>query len=111
MFAGLSLLSMSSIKSGEISTNSLSAPCKRSWSLFEDNRLRTMINQHGLDWKTVTEHMPDRTTKQCRERWTNVLNPALVKTDFSEKEDELIIEMQAKIGNRWSEIAHMLNGS
>ena len=106
----LSTLSMSSIKSGEVSANSLSAPCKRSWSLFEDNRLRMLINQHGLDWKTVTEHMPDRTTKQCRERWTNVLNPALVKTDFSEKEDQLIIEMQAKIGNRWSEIAHMLNG-
>ena len=51
-----------------------------------------------------------RTAKKCRERWVNVLNPDLVKSDFSAEEDRIILKMQAKIGNRWSKIAHMLNG-
>lgn len=51
-----------------------------------------------------------RTPKQCRERWSNHLNPELKKTPWTSEEDERLIACQAELGNTWTRIAAHLPG-
>ena len=51
-----------------------------------------------------------RSGKQCRERWHNHLDPRVKKGDWTADEDQLIINMQAKLGNQWAKITRMLPG-
>lgn len=54
----------------------------------------------GLAW---TVHAPGlkRTGKSCRLRWLNYLRPDVRRGNITPDEQLLIIELQAKWGNRW----------
>mmetsp|Transcript_97508 Transcript_97508/g.278838 ORF Transcript_97508/g.278838 Transcript_97508/m.278838 type:complete len:309 (-) Transcript_97508:332-1258(-) len=54
--------------------------------------------------------MHGRSGKQCRERWHNHLNPDVKKGSWTEEEDEIILSMQAELGNAWAKITKMLPG-
>jgi len=58
----------------------------------------------------IAERLISRTGKQCRERYHNHLQPDVRKGEWSEEEDRLIIEMQAKLGNQWAKISALLPG-
>ena len=49
--------------------------------------------------------MPDRTAKQCRERYVNNLDPDRKKGAWTEEEDEIIMKLQAELGTQWSKIS------
>lgn len=51
-----------------------------------------------------------RTSKQCRERWCHHLDPSINKGVYSPEEDRIIVETQARLGNKWSQIAARLPG-
>ncbi len=62
-------------------------------------------------WSTIAAQLPGRTGKQCRERWHNHLNPGIIKDkNWSRQEDRIIIECHMRFGNKWAEIARILNG-
>jgi hypothetical protein len=62
-------------------------------------------------WSQIAAQLPGRTGKQCRERWHNHLNPGINKSKtWSPEEDRLILESHLKFGNKWAEIARMLQG-
>ena len=48
--------------------------------------------------------------KQIRERFINKLDPSIKKEDWSEEEDQRILELYSKLGSRWSEISKHLPG-
>lgn len=54
--------------------------------------------------------MGGRTYKQCRERYTNYLKEGLNVGPWSKEEDQLLLTMHARIGNKWAEIARHLKG-
>lgn len=82
------------------------------WSPEEDEKLLNHITKHGHGcWSTVPRLAGlQRCGKSCRLRWMNYLRPDLKRGAFSQEEEDLIIELHAVLGNRWSQIATRLPG-
>ncbi|OQR97172.1 myb-like DNA-binding protein [Thraustotheca clavata] len=83
---------------------------KGHWTPDEDAKLKTLVAEGRKNWGQVAAQIAGRTSKQCRERWCNHLDPNINKGNYTKEEDDLIIDMQAKLGNRWSVIAQRLVG-
>ncbi|KAG5176018.1 Homeodomain-like protein, partial [Tribonema minus] len=83
---------------------------KGRWTHEEDALLIELITQGCKTWPELSNRITGRSAKQCRERWTHHLDPAVNKDVFTLKEDWFIISTQAAVGNRWSHIAAMLPG-
>ncbi len=81
----------------------------RRWSAEEDEQLTQLVANapdfHKISWAEIASHMPNRSAKQCRERYINSLKPDSKKGLWTEEEDENIIRFQAVLGNQWSKIA------
>ncbi|KAL9248442.1 Transcription factor MYB61-like protein [Drosera capensis] len=82
------------------------------WSPEEDEKLWRHITQYGHGcWSSVPKLAGlQRCGKSCRLRWINYLRPDLKRGAFSQEEEDLIIELHAMLGNRWSQIAAQLPG-
>ncbi|KAI9909738.1 hypothetical protein PsorP6_010214 [Peronosclerospora sorghi] len=83
---------------------------KGHWSFEEDQVLEYLVTQGCNNWGQIAERIPGRTPKQCRERWKNHLDPAINKGPYTEEEDSVILTAQARLGNKWSQIAQLLKG-
>jgi hypothetical protein len=46
------------------------------WNGEEDTLLTKAVEKHGKDWVAVAAMVLSRTAKQCRDRWTNTLDPS-----------------------------------
>lgn len=84
---------------------------RRRWSPEEDEKLRSIIEQHGAgNWSRISTVHGTRDGKQCRERWLYHIGPNVNKSPLSEEEVALLVRMQAQYGNKWSEISAMMPG-
>ncbi|KAM0949469.1 putative transcription factor MYB-HB-like family [Dioscorea sansibarensis] len=82
------------------------------WSPEEDQRLRDFILSHGHGcWSSVPAKAGlQRNGKSCRLRWINYLRPGLKRGMFSAQEEEIVMNLHAMLGNKWSQIAMHLPG-
>ena len=86
------------------------------WSKAEDELLLSLI-QEKRRWKECAAHinatmygnLQVRSGKQCKERWTNHLNPAINKGRWTLQEDRRLMEAFLDVGNHWSLIAKRLD--
>ncbi len=76
----------------------------------EDKIIIQCMNEGGLTWMQIAERIPGRIGKQCRERWTNHLDPNLKKGGWTHEEDTILAEAQQRWGNAWTKIAKLLPG-
>eukprot|EP01031_Cornospumella_fuschlensis_P033329 gene33329-40316_t len=83
---------------------------KGHWSEEEDRTLVYLVSLGLKSWPKIAEGIPGRTSKQCRERWTNCLDPTIKTIPFTEEEDAELLRLQSEIGNKWAEIARSLPG-
>ncbi|KAL6181838.1 hypothetical protein ACLB2K_048487 [Fragaria x ananassa] len=84
---------------------------KGQWTIDEDRVLIQLVEQYGVrKWSHISQMLPGRIGKQCRERWHNHLRPDIKKDMWSEEEDKILIQAHAEIGNKWAEIAKRLPG-
>eukprot|EP00268_Persea_americana_P059503 TRINITY_DN7307_c1_g1_i1.p1 TRINITY_DN7307_c1_g1~~TRINITY_DN7307_c1_g1_i1.p1 ORF type:complete len:537 (-),score=115.32 TRINITY_DN7307_c1_g1_i1:466-2076(-) len=85
---------------------------KGPWTSTEDAILVDYVKKHGEgNWNAVQKHSGLlRCGKSCRLRWANHLRPNLKKGAFTPEEERLIIELHAKMGNKWARMAAHLPG-
>ncbi|KAG7037102.1 Myb-related protein [Cucurbita argyrosperma subsp. argyrosperma] len=83
---------------------------KGPWTPEEDIILVSYIQEHGpSNWRWVpTNTGLLRCSKSCRLRWTNYLRPGIKRGNFTDHEENMIIHLQALLGNRWAAIASYL---
>lgn len=63
--------------------NTLRTTKKGSWDQREDELLLEWIHKNGAKkWTECSKKIKGRCGKQCRERWINILNPELRKSDW-----------------------------
>nr|QIG55692.1 MYB transcription factor [Paeonia suffruticosa]QVG60746.1 GAMYB [Paeonia suffruticosa] len=85
---------------------------KGPWTSAEDAILVDYVKKHGEgNWNAVQKHSGlFRCGKSCRLRWANHLRPNLKKGAFTQEEEQIIIELHAKMGNKWARMAAHLPG-
>ncbi|RVW90587.1 Protein ODORANT1 [Vitis vinifera] len=85
---------------------------KGPWTAEEDKKLVTFILTNGhCCWRALPKLAGlRRCGKSCRLRWTNYLRPDLKRGLLNEAEEQLVIDLHARLGNRWSKIAAKLPG-
>ncbi|KAK8997372.1 hypothetical protein V6N11_020852 [Hibiscus sabdariffa] len=85
---------------------------KGPWTAAEDAVLAEYVRTHGEgNWNAVQKNTGlARCGKSCRLRWANHLRPNLKKGAFSPEEERIIVELHAKMGNKWARMATQLPG-
>nr|AAS10075.1 MYB transcription factor [Arabidopsis thaliana] len=85
---------------------------KGPWTAEEDKKLINFILTNGhCCWRALPKLAGlRRCGKSCRLRWTNYLRPDLKRGLLSDAEEQLVIDLHALLGNRWSKIAARLPG-
>jgi hypothetical protein len=84
------------------------------WTAEEDELLREAVqmNNGPGNWTRIKTHIPGRTDVQCRERWVNVLNPALTLTPFTPNEDAELLRLVKELGTgKWAQIAGRMSSA
>lgn len=81
------------------------------WTQEEDKKIIELVSIHGTgNWILIAQQIEGKNGKQCRERWTNNLNPELNFSNWTEQEDQTIMSIYQFVGSKWAEIAKFLPG-
>lgn len=84
---------------------------KAAWTAEEDVVLIQLVEKIGAQkWTMISEYLPARIGKQCRERWHNHVNPKIKKCGWSKEEEWILFMMHRLLENKWAEIAKVLEG-
>ena len=79
---------------------------RQMFSQEEDKLLKLLVAKFGEgSWKEIAKNMPDRTPRQCRERYKNYLAPAIQNGPWTDAEDQLLSEKVRIFGFQWAKIA------
>ncbi|KAJ1311373.1 hypothetical protein OPQ81_009866 [Rhizoctonia solani] len=82
---------------------------KGKWTKEEDEALRKGVAAFGRMWTKVQEYVQGRTDAQCRERWSNMLDPGLKTGPWDEEEDKILLDAASQ-KLPWSKISALLPG-
>jgi hypothetical protein len=74
------------------------------------SRERERSPEGKIKWPLVASSVPQRSHKQCRERWVNHLSPTVIKHKWTSEEDALLLELGRKHLGKWAAIARFIPG-
>jgi hypothetical protein len=69
------------------------------------------LGKRKIKWTVIAAALKTgRLAKQCAQRYTNHLDPAIKTGAWSQEEDQAIYAAQGRLGNRFVEIAALIPG-
>jgi hypothetical protein len=82
------------------------------WNGEEDAKLIDAVKKHGKKWVAIATLVPGRTDIQCRQRWTQTLDPSNGKNKgrWKPDEDTKLIEAVKKHAKNWVAVATLVPG-
>lgn len=84
---------------------------RKQFTFEEDKMLKKAVSDIGdNDWEKVATLLPNRTPRQCRDRWNKYLSPNIRGSMWTDEEDQLLLSLIQKYGNKWSKIATFIKG-
>ena len=97
---------------GEIGANGKRKSGPKAWTKEEDALLLSIVQSMRIPmkWSLVAQNLPERTGKQCRERYVNHLNPRLKVADWNPTEDATIFHLYNTIGSHWAKMSKIIPG-
>ena len=82
------------------------------WKNAEDEILKAAVMKYGLNqWPRISSLLVRKSSKQCKERWYNWLDPKLKKIEWTKEEDEQLITLVKMFPCQWKTIAPFLGRS
>ncbi|KAF4549215.1 Pre-mRNA-splicing factor cef1-like protein [Elsinoe fawcettii] len=76
------------------------------WTNIEDEILKASVSKYGLhQWARVSSLLARKTPKQCKARWTEWLDPAIRKVEWTKEEDEKLLHLSKLMPTQWRTIA------
>lgn len=76
------------------------------FSKEEDEILKNLVESLGdNNWQAISNRMPGRNSRQCRERWQNYLSPEIINGPWTPEEDELLVSKYKELGPSWKQIS------
>jgi hypothetical protein len=79
---------------------------KAKFTSEEDILLQKLVFQFGENaWPQVAQHMRNRNSRQCKERWNNYLSPHISTAPWTPEEDVLLQQKIRELGQKWVQIA------
>lgn len=82
--------------------------CSRSYfrTNIEDEIVKVAVSKYGLNqWARVSSLLARKTPKQCKARWSEWLDPAIRKIEWSKEEDEKLLHLAKLMPTQWRTIA------
>ena len=72
----------------------------------EDQKIRELVAEKGTrSWPEITEQLPGRTTRQCRERWNLYLSPEVCNDPWAPEDEAKLVQMYQILGAKWTLLA------
>ena len=76
------------------------------WKNTEDEILKAAVMKYGLNqWARISSLLTRKSAKQCKARWYEWLDPAIVKTEWTREEDEKLLHLAKLMPTQWRTIA------
>jgi hypothetical protein len=64
--------------------------------------IRLKTANPGIGWDEIATHLDGRDRRQCRERWTNYLDPSETRAPITKAEDDLLRRRYDDLGPKWA---------
>jgi hypothetical protein len=75
---------------------------RHTFSRDEDVHLRSLVAEYGItNWRLLASMMPQRSLRQCKERWFHYLSPDLVRRPWTKEEDAFLMAHVLEHGHKW----------
>lgn len=77
----------------------------------EDKRLTDLVWHYGVgSWELITKFMPNRNTRQVRERYKHYLSCTMMKIPWTGEEDNLLYQKVLEFGYKWTKLTIFFPG-
>ena len=78
------------------------------FTIEEDQILLNLVSYFGFSWEEISKRMINRNPRQCKDRYMTYLNPYTKLGNWTQFEDDLIIQKYLEFGNKWVLISKFL---
>jgi Myb-like DNA-binding domain len=82
------------------------------WTDDEDARLSLLVNHFNAQWVQIARFMPGRESKQCRERFSNIVDPRANNhlANWTDERDAELVALLKEHGPKLAEIVKLMPG-